>query len=179
MHFQHAGPGPIGLWDQTGHHQGRALPVLNGEEQGLILLGRIVIIPAIQVTGDQVIPNLGLYIPAEQQIPGIRALRRQRLRGQVVRGLKGIQADGLLCAVSVQIHGEAAMLHEERGLRLLVFGGGGGPSAGAAGQQGQEQKEGEEPARRPNGDASHLLRSTARCSPARRSDPPGCPHCRG
>ena len=34
MHFQHAGPGPIGLWDQTGHHQGRALPVLNGEEQG-------------------------------------------------------------------------------------------------------------------------------------------------
>lgn len=48
MHFQHAGPGPIGLWDQTGHHQGRALPVLNGEEQGLILLGRIVIIPAIR-----------------------------------------------------------------------------------------------------------------------------------
>ena len=74
MHFQHAGPrAPFGLWDQTGHHQGRALPVLNGEEQGLILLGRIVIIPAIQVTGDQVIPNLGLYIPAEQQIPGIRA----------------------------------------------------------------------------------------------------------
>ena len=126
MHFQHAGPGPIGLWDQTGHHQGRALPVLDGEEQGLILLGRIA---AIQVTGDQVIPNLGLYIPAEQQIPGIRALRRQRLRGQVVRGLKGIQADGLLCAVSVQIHGEAAVLHEERGLRLLVFGGGGGPPA--------------------------------------------------